>query len=508
MTLRTSTFATHFVAILSLLILIGCISAETETPGPDAQAVNGAAVEKPSTPVPADVSVTSAPKIIFVFDASGSMWAKVGSEEKIVSAKRVLKNAVANLPDDAHVGLIAYGHRSKSDCVDIETIVPLGPIDKAGISSSIDALDPKGKTPITDSLRKAIAEVKAMNLDETVKIVLISDGLETCAGDPCKLVKEAREAGVKITAHVIGFDTGKLTVDQLECIAQAGGGSYLSAEDADQLGTALETVTAAVPAYNNFISIKTVVDGKLHDSFVKVRDSKTGKDVEAARTYESAETNPRRIPVPVGTYDVSVRSIKIDGSPTISFEKIEVKADETAERTADFSAGELKVKVTLNGKFHDSSVTAYSESTKTAVAQGRTYTAEKTLKVVPGRYYVEIQPLAVEGLGAFTIRNVIVSGGGKQTFIEHNFDAGTLRIGTRQGGQLIDSTVAVADAATGQSVAAGRTYTTASSNPRQFIIKPGTYKVTVQPLKPKGLAAKEITVTVKTGETTEENIEY
>ena len=222
------------------------ISASDQSEGPASNVA--AEVETPALDVPA--------KIIFILDASGSMWGKVGNEEKIVSAKRVLKEAIGKLPDGSQVGLIAYGHRSKSDCADIETISPLGPLDKAGLSAKIDALDPKGKTPITDSLRKAIAEVKALNLDEMVKIVLVSDGLETCTGDPCKLTREAREAGVKITVHVIGFDTGKLTVAQLECIAQAGGGLYLNADDAAGLGAALDQAVSIKPAEEtNFLSV-------------------------------------------------------------------------------------------------------------------------------------------------------------------------------------------------------------------------------------------------------------
>ncbi|MGE3466825.1 MAG: VWA domain-containing protein, partial [Pyrinomonadaceae bacterium] len=426
------------------------------------------------------------------------------------SAKRVLKEAIGKLPDGTQVGLIAYGHRSKSDCADIETISPLGPLDKAGLSAKIDALDAKGKTPITDSLRKAIAEVKALNLDETVKIVLVSDGLETCAGDPCKLTREAREAGVKITVHVIGFDTGKLTVAQLECIAQAGGGLYLNADDAAGLGAALDQAVSVKPAEEtNFLSVKALVDGKLTDAMVRVKKSGTSDMMDGGRTYESKETNPRKIPLPVGTYDVTVESIKIDGTPIITFENVEIKENETVEKVADFSAGFLKVKVTLNGQLHDASVKAISESTKKVVATGRTYTAEpKSLRMVPGRYYVEIMPLAVEGIDMFTIRDVVVNPGDKETFIEHDFEAGTLRVGARQGSTLIDSSVTVLDAATGKSIAAGRTYVGPSSNPKQFIIKPGTYRVKVQPLNPKGLAAREVTMTVEKGKVSEQMLSY
>lgn len=450
------------------------------------------------------------PKIIFVLDASGSMWGKVGGEAKIVSAKTVLKKAINDLPDDAEVGLIAYGHRTKGDCEDIETLSPLKAIDKSGLGEKIDALDAKGKTPITDSLRKAIAEVKALNTDETVKIVLVSDGLETCDGDPCKLVKEAKEAGVKIAVHVIGFDTGKLNVSQLECIAQAGGGLYLNADDADGLGDALDqAVGAEVSEYNNFISVKSLVDGKLTDAMVKVFKEGTKETVGGGRTYLDASTNPRKIPLPVGVYDVEVQAVRIKGSPIISFEKVEVKENETAEKVADYSAGILKVKISVNGELKDASVKAISADTDKVITGGRTYATKPiSLRLVPGRYYVEVILVRVIGYEKFIIRDVVVKPGDKETFLEKDFPVGTLKIGTKRGADLIDSTTKITDTETGKVIGGGRTYTSSTSNPRPYTIKPGTYKIRVQAVRPKGIPPKEITVTVKKGETVERMIEY
>lgn len=450
------------------------------------------------------------PKIIFVLDASGSMWGQVAGEAKIISAKTVLKKAINDLPDDSEVGLIAYGHRKKGDCEDIETLSPLKAIDKTGLSEKIDGLDAKGKTPITESLRKAIAEVKALNTDETVKIVLVSDGLETCDGDPCKLVKEAKEAGVKITVHVIGFDTGKLNVSQLECIAQAGDGIYLNADNAAELGTALDqAVSAEVTEYNNFLSVKAVVDGKLTDAAVEVFKSGTKEVISGSRTYESDTTNPRKIPLPVGTYDVTVRSVRIKASPIITFEKVEIKEDETVEKVADYSAGILKIKITLNGKLHDSTAKVYSDATQKVVSGARTYSSKPAiLRIPPSKYYVEIMPLKVLGLEKFTIKDVVVKPGDEETLVEHDFEAGILKVGTKKDSDLIDSVVKIIDIKTGKVVGGSRTYTSSSSNPRPYLVKPGTYRIRGQAVRPKGIPPKEITVTIKKGETIERMIDY
>ena len=128
----------------------------------------------------------SASELLLILDASGSMWGQIEGENKISIAKTVLKNLVDELPDDSEVGLIAYGHREKGDCKDIETIVPPGPLDKASINQKIDALNPKGKTPITDSVLMAFDLVKAN--ENATTVILVSDGIETCGGDPCQAV--------------------------------------------------------------------------------------------------------------------------------------------------------------------------------------------------------------------------------------------------------------------------------------------------------------------------------
>jgi len=169
----------------------------------------------------------SASEIILILNASGSMWGQIEGANKISIAKKVLKDLVSDLPYSAEVGLIAYGHRDKGDCKDIETIVPPGPLDKALINKKIDELNPKGKTPITDSVLTAFDLVRTN--ENATTVILVSDGIETCSGDPCKAVKEAKEAGINFIMHVVGFDVGDFNVSQLECAAQAGGGLYLSA---------------------------------------------------------------------------------------------------------------------------------------------------------------------------------------------------------------------------------------------------------------------------------------
>lgn len=113
------------------------------------------------------------------------MWGRAGGEIKIVTARELLKDLASQLPTTSQAGLIAYGHRSEGDCADIETVVPLGPLNAAGLVSKVEAINPKGKTPITQSIDHALAATKGR--DEPTTKVLLSDRLETCSGDPATL---------------------------------------------------------------------------------------------------------------------------------------------------------------------------------------------------------------------------------------------------------------------------------------------------------------------------------
>lgn len=166
--------------------------------------------------------------LLLVFDASGSMWGQVEGENKIVIARRALGDLATQLADDAKVGLIAYGHRREGDCSDIETLLSIGPLDRDILTGTVDAINPKGRTPITDSIEQAVATVRERGKETT--IVLLIDGVETCGGDPCAAVRAAKQAGDNFLLHIIGFDLSEEDVAPLECAAQAGGGLYFDAK--------------------------------------------------------------------------------------------------------------------------------------------------------------------------------------------------------------------------------------------------------------------------------------
>lgn len=104
------------------------------------------------------------------------MWGAAGNETKIEAAKAVMAEVVPSLEADVKVGLIAYGHRRKGDCSDIEVLVPPGSNDRDALLERVQAIQPKGKTPLSDAVATAVGRLKTKEAETT--IVLVSDGIE------------------------------------------------------------------------------------------------------------------------------------------------------------------------------------------------------------------------------------------------------------------------------------------------------------------------------------------
>lgn len=183
---------------------------------------------------------------LLVLDASGSMWGQIEGKAKIAIAREAVDQMLAGWPG-GELGLMAYGHRRKGDCGDIELLQPVGAFDAAAIRGQVGRLQPRGMTPISAAVRQAAEQLKFTEHKATV--ILVSDGEETCHADPCALGAELEALGVDFTAHVVGFDIeeGSRAQAQLQCLARNTGGQYVSARDAGELGDALGRVAEAGP---------------------------------------------------------------------------------------------------------------------------------------------------------------------------------------------------------------------------------------------------------------------
>jgi Ca-activated chloride channel family protein len=186
--------------------------------------------------------------VILVVDASKSMKADDGSgRPKIEAAKAALNTLVDELPDDAKVGLRVYGSEvsgtgKAQGCADTKLVSPVKPLDRAGLKASIGAITPRGFTPIGASLQGA---AKDLGTARQKTVVLVSDGGDNCAPPaPCGVARDLAKGGVALKIQAVGFQVQASARRQLQCIADAGGGRYVDAGNAKELGGQLRALTA------------------------------------------------------------------------------------------------------------------------------------------------------------------------------------------------------------------------------------------------------------------------
>ncbi|WP_245290168.1 MULTISPECIES: VWA domain-containing protein [unclassified Shinella] len=187
----------------------------------------------------------AADKTMIVLDASGSMWGQIGGRSKIEIARETLGTVLKSVPAGTELGLMVYGHREKGSCSDIELAVPPGAGTGEAITSFVSGLNPKGKTPLTQSVEQAADILKYT--EDKATVVLVTDGLETCEADPCALASALESKGVDFTTHVVGFGLTEEEGKQVACLAENTGGKYFQASDAAQLVAALTATVAEAP---------------------------------------------------------------------------------------------------------------------------------------------------------------------------------------------------------------------------------------------------------------------
>lgn len=193
--------------------------------------------------VPANAA-PGADNLVVILDGSGSMWGQLEGKAKIQIARDVLSDIILALPLNLHVGLVAYGHRSKNDCSDVQVMVPLGPLNKQKMIRTLKSINPKGKTPIALSVEQTVK--KAGSAEGETAILLVSDGKETCDRNPCQLVKQLKNTGHRFTLHVVGFEVSAEAGSQLSCMAEVGGGDYYHAENAGEFKKAFQRIAEMV----------------------------------------------------------------------------------------------------------------------------------------------------------------------------------------------------------------------------------------------------------------------
>ncbi len=304
--------------------------------------------------------------VLLILDASGSMNAKLpNGETRIAVAQRAIKGVVGLVPAQAQLSLRMYGAQSaasQKNCQDTNLAVPFGPASASGgaIMTTVDRAKAQGYTPIAYSLGQAANDF-AVDAKERV-IVLVSDGKETCHGDPVVAAKALAAKG--ITVHTVGFIVDTAARGQLQAIAQMTGGTYFDAPVGPELPDTLKSALNAckkrivtLPPKPQPGKLRTTSATYSHD----IVNAETGQKVA---TFDRVQT---QVELPAGIYEVKFGPGSWKGS--------EVRPGETTTITP----GVLKVQASVF-------VNADVVDSETGETHGTFDNVSTTVTLMPGVY--------------------------------------------------------------------------------------------------------------------------
>ncbi|MET8563824.1 VWA domain-containing protein [Streptomyces flaveolus] len=188
----------------------------------------------------ADETDQAAPKVELVLDVSGSMRTRdIDGGTRMAAAKQAFNEVLDATPEEVQLGIRTLGanyrgNDRKEGCKDTEQLYPVGPLNRTDAKTAVATLAPTGWTPIGPALLKAADDLNGG--DGTRRIVLISDGEDTCQPlDPCEVAREIAAKGIGLTIDTLGLVPDAKTRDQLSCIADATGGTYTDVRHKEEL---------------------------------------------------------------------------------------------------------------------------------------------------------------------------------------------------------------------------------------------------------------------------------
>ena len=252
-----------------------------------------------------------------ILDSSGSMAGEINGQPKMVLAKAALLGFIEQIPETAQVAFRVYGHTGSNEeidraesCQGSELFYPFQPLNITTLETALEAFEPTGWTPIARSLEAAQTDFN--NIDRIGGanfIYLVSDGIETCDGDPITAARTLHESDIQAVINVIGFDVDAEAAAQLQAVAEAGGGEYIEARTESDIRMAFDETSRALRDYYNCVDLQE------REQYDEVYDALTTTYnciyEKARREYDNMQ-NEIRQNYAAGLYDTELNSALID----------------------------------------------------------------------------------------------------------------------------------------------------------------------------------------------------
>ena len=362
----------QYLLQIGLLILVGIM------PGPGmAQIPFSNQKEKPA--------IT---RILFVLDCSQSMSGYWEKSRKIDIAREFLTQTVDSLEQvqNVEMALRVYGHQSvvpPQDCNDTRLEVPFGPDNASMIRRRLRYLNPKGTTPIANSLALTARDFTPCDDCRNI-VILITDGIEACEGDPCSVSSDLQKKGIILKPFIIGIGIDPEFKKTFECVGQY----YNAAEETrfrEVLGVVISEALNATTAQVNLLDR----DGYPSETNVNMTfyDQESGKmKYNYVHTINNRGNPDTIILDPLITYRMVVNTL-----PPVQVDNISVLKGKHTIIAADVPQGELVIQSDGN-RYRDLGIIVRKDGDMKTLNIQKMNTGERYLV---GSYDLEIPVLPI-----------------------------------------------------------------------------------------------------------------
>jgi Ca-activated chloride channel homolog len=212
--------------------------------------------------------------IAILLDSSGSMENLEDGKTRMELAKSAIQDFVKELPENANISLRVYGHvgtgsdeDKKASCSKIEEVYPYGKYDQERFSNALNQFKPSGWTPMAKAIEQVNEDFKQYDGEQNTNVIyLVSDGVETCNGDPVKAAKSLAESNISPVLNIIGYQVDNEGLAQLKEMADASGGNYINARSHQDLVTEFNQTVDMAKVWSQWSEDSTKALNDLHNT--------------------------------------------------------------------------------------------------------------------------------------------------------------------------------------------------------------------------------------------------
>lgn len=173
-------------------------------------------------------------RVVVAIDGSGSMAGRIGGRTKLDLAREAATRFVDGLPPSVQASLLVFGQQGDNSeagkarsCAGVDLLAPMSN-DRAQLGAAVSQVRAVGWTPLAAGLAKAEALLARSSTEGEQVIYVVSDGEETCGGDPVAAARRINSGTTRAVVNIIGFGLPSGEAAALKSVSDAGGGAFIN----------------------------------------------------------------------------------------------------------------------------------------------------------------------------------------------------------------------------------------------------------------------------------------